>query len=349
VPLSWETERVPEHTRRRRHYRARIGAALTLLAALALALVGAPAATASQGSVPAEVSAYAADPNGLVSRLDDLFGIGSGGAGIDFNETTTVGQLNRVFTFTEAFVAGVATDTPVERQNLWTAPITVNDDAIGLAVIWINPASVAPELADFVRDPGLARSLADVPADSFVVRDEQRAAWFTLAADELTPLVAGTSGLSGPIALDDFQRMMIDRSSEPVDAPQDSGLITPVTVIIVAFVGVVAILLVPQLLARRANRRGGGAAQPEREPAPEPEPTDPPEPEPASPAPKKPRAPRSPAKPKPPAESAPDPLAEPAAESAAERAAESSVESDPAAPAPKKPRAPRRPAAPPEG
>ncbi|HOY83184.1 MAG TPA: hypothetical protein PLB92_13705, partial [Rhodoglobus sp.] len=78
---------MPEHTRRRSHSRARIGAALTLLAAFALALVGAPAATASQGSVPAEVSAYAADPNGLVSRLDDLFGIGSGGAGIDFNET----------------------------------------------------------------------------------------------------------------------------------------------------------------------------------------------------------------------------------------------------------------------
>ena len=81
---------MPEHTRRRSHSRARIGAALTLLAAFALALVGAPAATASQGSVPAEVSAYAADPNGLVSRLDDLFGIGSGGAGIDFNETTAV-------------------------------------------------------------------------------------------------------------------------------------------------------------------------------------------------------------------------------------------------------------------
>ena len=295
---------MPEHTRRRSHSRARIGAALTLLAAVALALVGAPAATASQGSVPAEVSAYAADPNGLVSRLDDLFGIGSGGAGIDFNETTDVGQLNRVFTFTEAFVAGVATDTPVERQNLWTAPITVNDDTIGLALIWINPASVAPELADFVRDPDLARALADVPADSYVVRDEQRAAWFTLAADELTPLVAGTSGVSGPTALDDFQLMMIDRPGEPTDAPQNSSLITPVAVIIVAFVGVVIILLVPQLLARRANRRGDGGAQPELAPesvpaplletAPEPPA---PAPEPGAPVPKKPRAPRRPATP----------------------------------------------------
>jgi hypothetical protein len=338
APVSWETERVPEHTRRRSHSRARFGAALTLLAAVALALVGAPAATASQGSVPAEVSAYAADPNGLVSRLDDLFGIGSGGAGIDFNETTAVGQLNRVFTFTEAFVAGVATDTPVERQNLWTAPITVNDDTIGLAIIWINPASVTPELADFVRDPDLARALADVPADSYVVRDEQRAAWFTLGADELTPLVAGTSGLSGPIPLDDFQRMMIDRSGAPVDAPENSSLITPVAVIIVAFVGVVVILLVPQLLARRADRRGGVATEPE--PAPEPEPTPAPEPEPAPPAAKKPRAPRSPAKPKPPAE--PDP------ESAAEPVAESPAQTDPTQPTPKKPRAPRRPAAPPE-
>ena len=331
---------MPEHTRRRSHSRARIGAALTLLAAFALALVGAPAATASQGSVPAEVSAYAADPNGLVSRLDDLFGIGSGGAGIDFNETTAVGQLNRVFTFTEAFVAGVATDTPVERQNLWTAPITVNDDTIGLAIIWINPASVAPELADFVRDPDLARALADVPADSYVVRDEQRAAWFTLGADELTPLVAGTSGLSGPVPLDEFQRMMIDRTGEPVDAPENSSLITPVAVIIVAFVGVVVILLVPQLLARRANRRGGVAAQAEPEPEPEPEPTPEPEPEPAPPAPKKRRAPRSPAKPKPPIESAP--------ESAAEAPAEPTADAESTPAPPKKPRAPRRPATPPE-
>jgi len=329
---------VPEHTRRRSHSRARIGAALTLLAAFALALVGAPAATASQGSVPAEVSAYAADPNGLVSRLDDLFGIGSGGAGIDFNETTAVGQLNRVFTFTEAFVAGVATDTPVERQNLWTAPITVNDDTIGLAIIWINPASVAPELADFVRDPDLARALSDVPADSYVVRDEQRAAWFTLGADELIPLVAGTSGLSGPIPLDDFQGMMIDRSGEPVDAPESSSLITPVVVIIVALVGVVVILLVPQLLARRANRRGGVAAQAEPEPTPTPEPE--PEPTPEPPAPKKPRAPRSPAKSKPSIESAPEAATEAPAEPTAD------AESTPAPP--KKPRAPRRPATPPE-
>ena len=335
---------MPEHTRRRSHSRARIGAALTLLAAFALALVGAPAATASQGSVPAEVSAYAADPNGLVSRLDDLFGIGSGGAGIDFNETTAVGQLNRVFTFTEAFVAGVATDTPVERQNLWTAPITVNDDTIGLAIIWINPASVAPELADFVRDPDLARALSDVPADSYVVRDEQRAAWFTLGADELTPLVAGTSGLSGPVPLDEFQRMMIDRTGEPVDAPENSSLITPVAVIIVAFVGVVVTLLVPQLLARRANRRGGVAAEPEPAPEPtpepEPEPAPEPEPEPAPPAPKKPRAPRSPAKSKPPIESAP--------ESAAEAPAEPTADAESTPAPPKKPRAPRRPATPPE-
>ncbi|MFM9878442.1 MAG: hypothetical protein ACKVOG_11450 [Rhodoglobus sp.] len=292
---------MPEHTRRHALPRARVGAAVAVLAALAVALSGAPAASASQGSVPAEVAAYAADPNGLISRLDDLFGIGSGGVGIDFNDTTTVGQLNRVFTFTEAFVAGVATDTPVERQNLWTTPITVNDDAIGVAIIWINPASVAPELADFLRTPELARAVADVPADAYLVRDDQRAAWFTLAAGELTPLAAGRSGVSGVLPLDDFQRSMIDRGSETVDAGgSNTGLVTSVVVIAAAAVGVALILLVPVLLARRTNRRAGAA--PAADPAPEPEPkTEPepelepePEPEPKAAATRKPRAPRQP-------------------------------------------------------
>ena len=309
---------MPEHTRRDALPRARVGAAVAVLAALAVALSGAPAASASQGSVPAEVAAYAADPKGLISRLDDLFGIGSGGVGIDFNDTTTVGQLNRVFTFTEAFVAGVATDTPVERQNLWTAPITVNDYAIGVAIIWINPASVAPELADFLRTPDLARSVADVPADAYLVRDEQRAAWFTLAADELTPLAAGSSGVSGVLPLDDFQRSMIDRGSETVDAGgSNTGLATSVVVIAAAAVGVALILLVPVLLARRTNRLARAApaveSEPELEPEPAPEPAPEPEPEPEP-------------------EPVPEPKSKPEPKSTAAR----------------KPRAPRRPATPPE-
>ncbi|MEQ1736068.1 MAG: hypothetical protein ABL886_06670 [Rhodoglobus sp.] len=243
---------MPEHTSTLRRARAW---GLACLLGLAVTVTVAPlSANGSQGSVPAEVAAFAADPAGLRAELDDLFGIGSSGVGVDFNDSTEVGQLNRVFAFTGDFLAGVASETPVERRNEWTAPITVNDSAIGLATVWINPVSVEPELADFVRGSTVAIALANVSAEAFLVRDDPADAWFSLEEGKLTPLVSGSSGISGTTPLSVYQGILTGRDAAPVTPVRtDSGTLTSIIVIALAVFGVASILIVPRLVARRRD------------------------------------------------------------------------------------------------
>lgn len=242
---------MPEHLSPRLRVRA---VALTgVVVALAAGALTVTPASASEGSVPAEVTAYANAPDGLVSRLDDLFG---GSGGIEFDDTTKVGQINRVHTFTEDFIAGLDTETPVELANEWTAPVTIADEPVGLATIWINPASVEPELADFVVDVDFTTLLSDVPAEAYLVRDSERAAWFTLDDGNLTALVSGTSGITGPTPVGVYQDLMINRSSQAPAEPSgpDAAAFAPALLIALAVLVVVAFLLVPQVVARRRDR-----------------------------------------------------------------------------------------------
>jgi hypothetical protein len=231
--------------------------AIALLAVLG-ALAIPSAANASQGSVPAEVSAYAADPGGLISRLDDLFGPSASGNGIEFGETTTVGQLNRVFTFTPAFIADDSTDTPVERLNEWSAPILIDEEPVGLATIWINPATVAPELADFEPVPELATALTDVPAEVYVVHDTSRAAWFTLVDTTLTTLAAGSSGAATEVSLADYQQVLADaaEAAAAAEPPVNTGAILSIAIIAAAALAVILVLLIPLI---RGRSRGEAA------------------------------------------------------------------------------------------
>jgi hypothetical protein len=225
--------------------------AIVLLAVVGV-LATQSAANASQGSVPAEVSAYAADPGGLTSRLDDLFGPGASGDGIEFGETTTVGQLNRVFTFTPAFIAGESTDIPVERANEWSAPILIDGEPVGLATIWINPATVAPELADFEPIPDLATALTDVPAEVFVVRDATQGAWFTLTDTTLTTLSPGSSGAAAEVSLVDYQQVLTDAAEAAADTeqPVNTGAILSIAIIAAAALAVILVLLIPLIRGR---------------------------------------------------------------------------------------------------
>jgi hypothetical protein len=209
--------------------------------------------------VPAEVTEFATDPTGLVAELDDLFGAGVSTPGIDFTGAAP-GQLVRVFTFTVDFSAGVGTEIPVERQNLWAAPVAVDGDPLGVAFIGIKATTIAPELTDFDRDPSLSAALVDVPADTYLVRDDQHAAWFTLAAGELTPIVAGDSGVAVPTTLASFQSQLAPgeadgAASEPaLETALGGGLATSIIAIAVALGGVALILAIPVLRSRRAQR-----------------------------------------------------------------------------------------------
>jgi len=213
----------------------------------ASALVVAPSAAASEGSVPAEVSAYATDPDGLVSRLEEFVGVGADGKGIDFDETTETGQVNRAFVFTADWLAGTATDTPVELANQWTVPVSIHEKPVGLAIIWINPDTVRPELSEFIQEIDLAAALADVPAETYLVRDESHEAWFTLVGTTLTPVAAEGSAIS-------LARYQDELAGTPVEEPEEGlnlGTVLSVGMIALVAVVVVAILLIPMLRRRR--------------------------------------------------------------------------------------------------
>ncbi|CAN5377803.1 hypothetical protein BH11ACT5_BH11ACT5_16650 [soil metagenome] len=229
----------------------RVPAAL-IAAAVLVGALSSPA-QASEGSVPVEVAAFATAPDGLIASLADFFGPGADGPGIDFDDTTEIGAVDRVFTFSPDWLAGEKTDDPVVLANQWTAPVSVGGTPLGVAVIWINPTTVRPQLADFVPDPSFATALADVPAEAWLVADQPRGAWLVLAPPSLTALVVGTSGLSGETPLSSYQRDVTAAEPVPVEAPNLGSALSIATIVGVALIVVLA-LLVPLVWRRRKAR-----------------------------------------------------------------------------------------------
>jgi hypothetical protein len=204
--------------------------------------------------VPSVVAAYAADPGGLVARLDDLFGVGATGSGLDFGDTAKVGELDRVFVWRADFLAGVTGPNPIKRVNEWTATVTIADKPVGVATIWINPAGDVPDLANFAAGASIGAAFAGIPATAALVHDPLRSAWFTLEGNDLAPLVAGDSGLESATTLSAYQGLIADagRSVAPVEAP-NSGAMNSIIVIAIAVVAVVGLVLV---LGRRSRGLG---------------------------------------------------------------------------------------------
>jgi hypothetical protein len=229
-----------------------------VLIALGGALGIAPSASASQGSVPLEVSLYASDPDGLVAHLSDLLGVGPDGTGIDFDKTTAVGAVSRVFAFTDEWLGGAhldAHDSAVILTNNWVAPISIGDKAVGLAIIWINPATNRPELADFLKNVTVAAALADVAADAYVVSDEPRAAWFILTPPTLTTVEVGSSGAPAKLTLTQYQRSIVAAGKAgPPAANLNLGSVLSVGTIVASALLVVLAVLIP--LVRSARRAG---------------------------------------------------------------------------------------------
>ena len=236
--------------------RAAVAALLCgLFAALALGPAG--AAAASLGSVPAEVAAYVAN-GGMVTRLNNVYGKNAAGAGVNFNATTKAGAISRVYEWTSTRLTNVKTDHPVQLTNNWVVPITIADKPVGLATIWINPQSAAPELANFEPMPGLAAALEAVPATAALVRDTTTHAWLALDAGTVTPLIAGTSGLSTPAPVDS---LTLSAGAAPAGPrPPVAGLVLAIIGVGVVVVALLVALLLPRVRAARARTVRDAAA-----------------------------------------------------------------------------------------
>ena len=256
---------------RRVRTRTRVGlpraAAAVLVAGIValLAVVPAAEASASLGSVPAEVSAYVA--HGLVARLSDIYGKNASGKGIDFTATTEAGPISRVYEWTAVRLKDEATDHPVQLTNNWVVPITIDAKPVGLATIWINPQTAAPELASFDPTPALATAMAAVPATAALVRDNAAHAWLALDSGTVTPLVAGSSGLTTPAPVASLK--LASGASGPATTTTNTGLSFALGVVALLVVLTAVALLVSRGRPARATRAGapadvaGEAAEPE--------------------------------------------------------------------------------------
>lgn len=222
----------------------RLRSALAVPLALLLALAPASLARA-EGSVPSEVSAYVTDGS-LVAQLNDVYGVNAAGQGIDFDDTTKTGTIERVHVWSDALRAGEETDHPVDLRNEWIVPVTIADAPVGVATVWINPATVAPELALFVADADLATALSEVPDGSSLVHDVESAAWLALAEDgTLTPLVPGRTGLSTPVPLDDVAILPPQIAPEEPAGDPATGVGFAIAVVLVLLAVIIVALLVP--------------------------------------------------------------------------------------------------------
>jgi hypothetical protein len=254
----------------------RVSAALLAGTIAALVLGPAAAASASLGSVPAQVATYVAD-GGMVARLSDVYGKNGAGVGVDFDTSTKAGPISRVYEWTAARLGGADTDHPVQLTNNWVVPITIGGDPVGLATIWINPHTVEPELASFQASATLATAMANVPESAELVRDTRTHAWLALEATTVTPLVAGSSGLSTPAPV---ASLKLSAASAPAVSPQpNAGLGLAIGAVGIVVVIIVVALLVPRRRKPKVADAAGAAeavavvpAEPAIEPEPEPEP-----------------------------------------------------------------------------
>lgn len=233
-------------TRFRSALAAALAASLVLLPAAAHAAPG----SGTEGSVPSEVATYVADGS-LVAQLNDVYGVSAAGDGIEFDETTKPGVIERVHVWSAELRAGDETEHPLDLLNEWVVPITIADQPVGLATVWINPATAAPELASFDADPDVAAALSAIPDGSSLVRDVDSAAWLALAADgTLTPLVPGTTGLSTPVPLEDVALLPPPSGDAQADGDPGTGVGLAIAVLLLLLAVIVVALVLPAARGR---------------------------------------------------------------------------------------------------
>ena len=158
-----------------------VGAALI---SAVLLIASAPSASATEGSVPAVVTAYITTD--LVDDLNEFYGESANGAGLEFDESTTFSPADRIFAFTDD------EKTDVEPLNEWETRVTISKQLIGLAIVTIDARTSEPQLASFEKSADLATALNDLPAEGALVRDSVHNAWLLVDGDTSTALFSGT-------------------------------------------------------------------------------------------------------------------------------------------------------------
>ncbi|MBH0099836.1 hypothetical protein I6E68_11890 [Salinibacterium sp. NSLL150] len=239
-----------------------VGVAAAAMVAI-VTLVPVVGASASVGSTPPDVTLFANADDGLLLELEEFFGQNQRGSGLDFTNGIELGAIDRVFLWSNDYHSGQSTETPVQYVNRWMVPVTIGEEPVGVAMIGIDPATVDPEMIDFIRRPGVALALDDVDDDATLVQEPETGAWFSLLDGVITPLVRGSSEVAGEMTLEAYQPIVSTRLVEVVDeTPQpDQGSVQSVVLIVTTIVVVLLVLLIPTVVGQVRERRERRAAK----------------------------------------------------------------------------------------
>ena len=220
----------------------RLVCALLLLAVASGLVVSTSQATyalESDERMPDQVAHYF--EHRLLPRLTELYAPGEDAtSGIDFDESARVGTVVRLRAWTAEFVAGAETEPPAEVANEWLAPVLVRGLVVGAALVWINPGSGHAELAEFYPGSAFATAVQSLPEGGVLVRDQPTGSWFVLADDTATPIVTGTTGVSGSVSVDAMPPVL-ERPSQ--DEPDAGVTPVPAVLLLVAFAAAAGLLL----------------------------------------------------------------------------------------------------------
>jgi hypothetical protein len=229
-------------------FRRAARAGVAALLALGFAVTGAAtSAAASDGSIPVQVSQFLSE--GLTARLSDLYGPGTGGTGIAFNSTTAYGSTSRVFEFAPGFVSKArefSTADPAilaRRIDEWVTVVSVDKTPVGVATVSYSTAGGAV-LTTFAPDLTLAAALPKLSATAQLVHDGAHHAWGSLAGDTITPIDAGSTGLTAPISLASYPHAPTTPAKQA--ATVDPGVVAGAITLILIAVIIALVLLWPR-------------------------------------------------------------------------------------------------------
>jgi hypothetical protein len=230
-----------------------------------LTVVPAAGAAASVGSIPPDIVEFAKSDDGLLAELEEYFGVDARGDGLDFSDGLDLGEIDRIFLWSDSFRSGEETEIPVQYVNRWKVPVLIGEEPVGVAMIGIDPATVEPEMIDFIHSAGTALALDEVDAEATLVHEPETMAWFSLNDDVITPLVRGTSGIEAETTLREYQSILTERELEIVepDPQPDRGSVQSVVLISAAAVVLLLALLIPTIIGQVRERRERRAADAE--------------------------------------------------------------------------------------
>ncbi len=169
----------------------------------------------------------------------------------DLTAAAQFGEPRLIYTWSEAMIAGDTTANALESTAEWTAPfLTADGTPLGTYRVWRPPEKVTAEMAGYNNDVELARNLASMPSEAYLVHEAPTESWFGVEDGIVSPLgQLAAREVPEPISVERLTPIIAKRSADAMAGPGiNIGLLVGTILIVGAVAGATIIL-------RRRRRR----------------------------------------------------------------------------------------------